>query len=451
MIKKSCDQLVEQLPPVNLWGTEFITMATANRTAGDFYHIISAYDNTDVFIDRKNVSTLQSGQRYEFNSLYNESHLVVTSQPSLVVQFAKGSSVDNTLFDPFMSIVPATNQYSNDYVVFVPLYQTKRFTSFVSITVNTSEIQEIQAIHQGNLNSTLSLTPCIVVKGTSYSTCHLNLTKDGSYRIFHNNPRATFALLTYGTLIKESYGFPGGIRIYTSDSNCVKTKMIPADGIDNDCDGRIDEEIFNDIDDDGDGKIDEDLATLPPSLFPPRNVSIKSCAKISFEPRKLGQAVGESHGVCNARGPEKITFSDRSVDKNECGFTLVRQWKVTDACTNIKKANQYIVVTIPSKPDMEFPKDRVLTCQARKYLTPQRIGGVKIIRNLCKGSVQVRFKDHIPPPCFTTERSLVREWTVEDDCGRKTTHKQEIRLLPLRTVAMTIIMTTILNTNQAFV
>lgn len=39
--------------------------------------------------------------------------------------------------------------------------------------------------------------------------------------------------------------------------------MVPGDGIDNDCDGRIDEEMDNKIDDDGDGMIDEDLGLKP--------------------------------------------------------------------------------------------------------------------------------------------------------------------------------------------
>jgi len=31
--------------------------------------------------------------------------------------------------------------------------------------------------------------------------------------------------------------------------------------VDNDCDGRVDEELMNGIDDDGDGLIDEDIAS----------------------------------------------------------------------------------------------------------------------------------------------------------------------------------------------
>ena len=40
---------------------------------------------------------------------------------------------------------------------------------------------------------------------------------------------------------------------------CEPTTPIPGDVIDNDCDGRTDEERRNGVDDDGDGLVDEDL------------------------------------------------------------------------------------------------------------------------------------------------------------------------------------------------
>ncbi|KAK3752647.1 hypothetical protein QZH41_000998 [Actinostola sp. cb2023] len=68
MHKPSCDHLVEQLPPVNLLGTQFVTMATANRTGGDIYHVVAAYDGTVVTVDNNVVTTVQAGQRYELDS-----------------------------------------------------------------------------------------------------------------------------------------------------------------------------------------------------------------------------------------------------------------------------------------------------------------------------------------------------------------------------------------------
>ena len=40
---------------------------------------------------------------------------------------------------------------------------------------------------------------------------------------------------------------------------CKETEQVPGDSLDNDCDGKIDEEVRDGKDNDGDGKIDEDL------------------------------------------------------------------------------------------------------------------------------------------------------------------------------------------------
>ena len=40
---------------------------------------------------------------------------------------------------------------------------------------------------------------------------------------------------------------------------CEITSALAGDGIDNDCDGKIDEEVKDGKDNDGDGKIDEDI------------------------------------------------------------------------------------------------------------------------------------------------------------------------------------------------
>ena len=42
-------------------------------------------------------------------------------------------------------------------------------------------------------------------------------------------------------------------------SQCEVTDTLPGDSIDNDCDGKIDEEMKDGKDNDGDGKVDEDL------------------------------------------------------------------------------------------------------------------------------------------------------------------------------------------------
>ena len=50
-------------------------------------------------------------------------------------------------------------------------------------------------------------------------------------------------------------------RYASIGSFCTNTSPLLNDGIDNDCDSRIDEEIVNGVDDDGDGLVDEDTVS----------------------------------------------------------------------------------------------------------------------------------------------------------------------------------------------
>ena len=47
-------------------------------------------------------------------------------------------------------------------------------------------------------------------------------------------------------------------RFASLGSFCTTSAVVINDGLDNDCDSRIDEELVNGIDDDGDGQVDED-------------------------------------------------------------------------------------------------------------------------------------------------------------------------------------------------
>ncbi|XP_066269367.1 IgGFc-binding protein-like [Branchiostoma lanceolatum] len=93
----------------------------------------------------------------------------------------------------------------------------------------------------------------------------------GTHTLKHTSPIVTFSVFMYGFSYPESYGYPGGLRLAKIAAPCQVTQPIPADGEDNDCDQRIDEELPNGIDDDGDGLIDEDLAADPCAGDPCKN------------------------------------------------------------------------------------------------------------------------------------------------------------------------------------
>lgn len=61
------------------------------------------------------------------------------------------------------------------------------------------------------------------------------------------------ALTSYIT--KNNLLFQPGMRLAPIGDFCTPSNGLSKDGLDNDCDDRIDEELLNGIDDDGDGLI----------------------------------------------------------------------------------------------------------------------------------------------------------------------------------------------------
>src|SRR6266513_1986859 len=60
-----CNSLVEQLPPTNLWGQNFVTMPLAQEFNGDTFRFLAQADDTHVLVNHQEVAVLQTGQFFE--------------------------------------------------------------------------------------------------------------------------------------------------------------------------------------------------------------------------------------------------------------------------------------------------------------------------------------------------------------------------------------------------
>ncbi|XP_066279188.1 IgGFc-binding protein-like [Branchiostoma lanceolatum] len=255
----SSDHVVEMIPPVDTWGKEFVTVPLTKRTCGDLFRIVAARNNTQVVVTKENTMTLNAGEFWEIDVPSDDYRHVTTSEPVLLVQYSKSSDADNALADPFMTAIPPVAQFEAEYT----------FSTVDLMSDQSEPTHHINLVTRSAGKAGLRLdgqplpsdTVWHDVTGTDYAAAQLNISA-GMHTVRHISPIVTVGLVSYGFAPRDSYGCPGGQRLARIAAPCSTTAPVPADRVDNDCDGRVDEELLNGMDEDGDGLIDEDLATI---------------------------------------------------------------------------------------------------------------------------------------------------------------------------------------------
>ena len=429
--RQPCNHLVEQIPPVSNWGIEFMTNPTPNRQEGDEFHVIASMQNTVVSVDTQFKARLNKGGKYITEAPWNESLVISTTQPSLVVQYSKGS---NTLkLSPSMSLVPPKEWYSNDYTVYVPKDDTDNaFDSYINVVIDTSWRNDLRVKGADDL----SIDWKIISGG--FSRASLHLASDGVYHVYHKNPLADFSAVLYGMASQKLFSFPLGMKWPQPFFYCLPTNTTGGDKIDNDCDNATDEELANGRDDDGDGRIDEDLVTPEPDFHVPGDVMttpLLSCDGTSTVANKgkTGVATGSAQGVCKIRGGKIVISNKDNIESAQsCERVLERVWTIVDPCKNELSLSQHIKISTPQDPVITFPVDTTFTCRSKTYLEPEFTGNVQTSKeeSLCPRNVTVTHRDSYSGHCPHGEGRLGRAWTVEDECTQSIKHTQVIKLLP---------------------
>lgn len=117
-----CDNLVEQIPPVESWGTNFVTMPLAARFKGDTFRVLASVDGTHVTINRNPPVTLNRGQFLE-QSIQGPVQ-ITADQPVLAAQYSNGISFGGAVngnADPFMMVLPPYDQFGGNTTVETPV------------------------------------------------------------------------------------------------------------------------------------------------------------------------------------------------------------------------------------------------------------------------------------------------------------------------------------------
>jgi len=203
------DHLVEQIPPVSTWGRQFVTLPLARRSHGDTFRILSSEDHTSVSINGDVVAVLNRGQFIE--RLIEEASSIVGNQPILVAQFANGLEFDGSVGDPFMTLVPAVDQYGGSYILSTPLsYETWFdqyidpfwFGSYANLIVPTAAASTL--ILDGSPATNLQFT---AIGSSGFVGVQIPVPSG----VHAYSAQAPFGITLYGWGYCTSYAFLGGL------------------------------------------------------------------------------------------------------------------------------------------------------------------------------------------------------------------------------------------------
>lgn len=194
-----CNYLVEQLPPTDLWGTNFITVTFTNRVGGDTVRVLAMLTNTVVQTNGVPVAApLQQGEYAEVRLAANAQ--ITSTKPILVAQYAHSSDFDLVpISDPFMTLVPPTSLHGTSFRFQSPPDFPANFVNLAVPVGSTAQIFLDANPIPANLFSTIG--------ASGYAAARLAVSP-GPHALTSSG--GAFGATVYGWNQFDAYGFPAG-------------------------------------------------------------------------------------------------------------------------------------------------------------------------------------------------------------------------------------------------
>ena len=268
----ACNGLAEQMMPVSTISNNYLTVPFANHSKGTATRVVATADNTEVFFDGVSEGIINDGEFLEvYDSSYDYAEITSTN-PVVVAQFSSGNVFEPGSGDPSMTQLIPTTQFVKE-VVFGQISDSTFertsplvFDHYINVITKQTDISSIRL---DGLPMNAVWTP---IGASEYAGTQVMVSK-GIHRVTSVLPNARLMVYSYGYARADAYSYPISTNLNDSPFTCDLTSTVSGDGVDNDCDDSVDEELGDGIDNDGDGLIDEDLAAgqtavnVPPIAF----------------------------------------------------------------------------------------------------------------------------------------------------------------------------------------
>ena len=223
-----CDMLIEQIAPIDTWGTEVVTIPLRTRRGGDIIKVFASQNSTVVNVTHTTTvnSTVTTDPSFTLNAnqfrklLIEDFSLIQSNHPIGVYQFSRSYSADNVLLsDPFILSVPPCKQYLDSYVVasapFDPSVEgtaTGRvaYANYTNIAVPAEYFNASLITVNSNTVNASEFRPIRRSDNSIWGYGAQLLLDEGAQVIKHQDPNAALSVTLYGFSHQMSWGCTGG-------------------------------------------------------------------------------------------------------------------------------------------------------------------------------------------------------------------------------------------------
>ena len=220
---RACDQIVEQLPPVEVWGRQFATAPLKTRMSFDVFRFVASENTTTASIScvlsngtQGYVDTFRLTEGGFADVQVRSTHFcwVEADKRILLLQFAVGQTADDILSDPFMALVPAVSHYTNTFTLPIVDSSLNNFTHYLNIIIPAEHYQPDQIFFDGQSLQSLALDFVAIVHNgetMAYAT-QVEVTAT-THTLIHGNSTGVIGVVAYGFAHGSSYGHIGGMQL----------------------------------------------------------------------------------------------------------------------------------------------------------------------------------------------------------------------------------------------
>ncbi len=225
------NHLVEMIPPVPLWGSQYVSVPYGVCSEGDYFRVVASQDNTTLTMESDTdfyTVALNKGEFAEFENVISPA-LWKADQPVLIGQYMYSDFLDPTTnADPSFVTLPPVNRFTKRLLFQAP--STVDQTQFNVFSVQLICTADALGSLQMNGIPIADIAPEIQtqsIRSTGLYWAIIDVSPDQVYRLTTSTGSFSGIIFAYGHF--DSYSVPLGMSIDTAQTDTL-APLITASG-----------------------------------------------------------------------------------------------------------------------------------------------------------------------------------------------------------------------------